>query len=92
MTRPSPSTLKPGPSRKMFGTNPDRTRRFSGQRLLIGFAAAASLDRLTSVFIQMEFVPGLAPTARPMYTDAINSAMADHDTFVYGMIGLSLKF
>jgi PEGA domain len=76
----------------VFGTNPDRTRRFSGQRLLIGFAAAASIDRLTSVFVQMEFVPGLAPTARPMFTDAINSAMADHDTFVYGMIGLSLKF
>ncbi|HEY2903312.1 MAG TPA: PEGA domain-containing protein [Polyangia bacterium] len=75
----------------VFGSGP-RDRRFSGQRLLIGFAATASIDRLISLFVQMEFVPGLSPSSRPAYTDAINSAMADKDTFVYGSAGMTLKF
>jgi hypothetical protein len=74
-----------------FGGGP-RDRRFSGQRLYIGFAATAALDRFTSIFLQMEFVPGLAPAARPAFTDALNSAMAEKDTFIYGMVGVSLKF
>jgi hypothetical protein len=79
-------------AQNVFGSNPDRTRRFNGQRVLVGFAAVAALDRLTSLFLQMEFVPGLAPTSRPMFTDAINSNLAVHDSFVYGMGGISLKF
>jgi hypothetical protein len=79
-------------AQNVFGSNPDRTRRFNGQRLLVGFAAVAALDRLTSLFIQMEFVPGLAPTSRPMFTDTINGALAHKDTFVYGTGGVTLKF
>jgi hypothetical protein len=67
-------------------------RRFNGQRLLVGFAAVAAIDRLTSVFLQVEFVPGLTPPSRLAFQDKVNSALFEKDTLVYGTLGVSLKF
>ena len=67
-------------------------RRISGSRLLIGFAAVASLNQLVSVFAQVEFVPGLAPAPRLAYLDKANSVLFEKDPLVYGTLGLSLKF
>jgi PEGA domain len=75
----------------IFGTNPNG-KRFSGQRLYIGFAATAALDRLTSIFIQVEFVPGLAPSSRDAFRGQVNGALFDKDPLFYGTAGLSLKF
>jgi hypothetical protein len=67
-------------------------RRFNGQRVYIGFAAVAAIDKLVSVFVQVEFVPGLAPSPRLAFQDKVNSALFEKDTLVYGTLGLSLKF
>ena len=75
----------------IFGTDPNG-KRFSGQRLYIGFAATAAVDRLTSVFIQVEFVPGLAPSSRDAFRGQVNGALFDKDPLFYGTAGLSLKF
>jgi PEGA domain len=75
----------------IFGTG-STDRRFTGQRLYIGFAATASLNRLVSLFLQVEFVPGLAPSPRPAFQGQISGTLADKDTLVYGTGGLTLKF
>jgi PEGA domain len=75
-----------------FGSAGAVDRRFSGQRFLIGFAAVAAIDRLTSVFVQVEFVPGLTPPSRLAFQDKVNSALFDKDTLVYGTLGIELKF
>ena len=76
------------------GVNPN-DKWFSGNRVYAGIGVTASLDRLTSLYFQIEFLPfpsvfGYDP--RLAFTDKVNSAMADKDTFVYGSAGLSLKF
>ncbi len=81
----------PAANASIFGTGPD-DRRFSGQRLLIGFAAVAAIDRLTSVFLHIEFLPELAPAGRPAFTHQVNGALFDKDTLVYGTAGVELKF
>jgi hypothetical protein len=83
----------PTMSMAVLGTDPAHAdKRFSGQRLLVGFAATAALDRLTSLFIQIEFVPGLAPASRLAYLDKVNSVLFDKDPLVYGTAGITLKF
>ena len=77
---------------RIFGRSPANGERFNGQRVYVGFAAVASIDRLTSLFIQVEFVPGLAPSPRKAFQDQVNSALLEKDTLVYGTAGLSLKF
>jgi hypothetical protein len=81
-----------GDAMRIFGRSPSNGERFSGQRLYVGFAAVASIDRLSSVFVQVEFVPGLAPSPRKAFQDQVNSAMLEKDTLIYGTAGLSLKF
>ncbi len=76
------AVLGPGPA----------DRRINGQRFLIGFAAVAAIDRLTSVFVQVEFVPGLTPPSRLAFQDKVNSALFEKDTLVYGTVGFELKF
>ncbi|HVR63245.1 MAG TPA: PEGA domain-containing protein [Polyangia bacterium] len=76
------------------GTDPN-DKWFSGNRVYAGIGVTASLDRLTSLYFQLEFLPfpsvfGYDP--RLAFTDKVNSAMFDKDTFVYGSAGLSLKF
>jgi hypothetical protein len=74
------------------GVDPRNGKRFDGQRLYVGFSAVAALDRLMSVFVHVEFVPGLAPSPRKAFQDQVNSAVFEKDTLVYGTAGLSLKF
>jgi hypothetical protein len=74
------------------GVDPRDGHRFNGQRLYVGFSAVAAIDRLTSVFVHVEFVPGLAPSPRKAFQDQVNSAMLEKDTLIYGTAGVSLKF
>jgi hypothetical protein len=90
METPPPGTNVPVALAGM--TVDQKARRFSGQRLYIGFAAVAAIDRLLSVFVEVEFVPGLAPSPRPAFQDQFNSALMEKDTLVYGQAGVSLKF
>jgi hypothetical protein len=78
---------------KIFGTvDPRNGKRFDGQRLYVGFAAVAAIDRLTSLFIQVEFVPGLAPEPRKAFQGQVDSLLLDNDSLVYGTAGVSMKF
>ncbi|HXI54976.1 MAG TPA: PEGA domain-containing protein [Polyangia bacterium] len=79
----------------LFGGQDPNDHWFSGNRLYAGVGVTASLDHLTSLYFQIEFLPfpsqfGYEP--RQAFTDKINSAMFDKDTFVYGSAGVSLKF
>ncbi|MDB4981784.1 MAG: hypothetical protein JWM82_2536 [Myxococcales bacterium] len=80
-----------GSSAAVLGPGP-ADRRINGQRFLIGFAAVAAIDRLTSLFLQVEFVPGLTPPSRLAFQDKVNSALFEKDTLVYGTVGVELKF
>jgi hypothetical protein len=82
---------KDGTKGDLFGGG-NVSRRFNGQRLYIGFAATAAIDRLMSVFAQIEFLPELAPPGRPAFQGKISGTLADKDTLVYGTAGVSLKF
>jgi hypothetical protein len=79
----------------IFGPENPNTQRFSGKRLYLGIGATAALDRYTSVFLHLEFLPApdtFSPPPRLAFTDAVNSAMPQKDPFIYGTIGISLKF
>jgi hypothetical protein len=79
----------------VFGGSDPNFNRFSGKRLYLGIGASAALDRYMSLFFQLEFLPApdtFSPAPRPAFTDAVNSAMLDKDTFIYGTAGISLKF
>jgi hypothetical protein len=78
----------------LFEKDP-KTNRFGGTRLYFGFEAVAALDRFTSVFLKIEFLPfpdQLSFKPRLAFEDAYDSAMFKTDPFVYGMGGFSLKF
>jgi hypothetical protein len=78
----------------LFTKDPN-TSRFGGNRLYLGLGATAAIDRYTSVFLQLEFLP--APDTftydiRPAFDSRYNGAMLGKDPFYYGQIGISLKF
>jgi hypothetical protein len=78
----------------LFAKDPN-TNRFGGNRLYLGLAVTAALDRYTSLFLQLEFLP--APDTfnydiRYAFDDRYNGAMLGHDPFYYGQAGVSLKF
>jgi hypothetical protein len=78
----------------MFEKNPN-TSRFGGERIYLGIGATAAIDRYTSLFLQLEFIPfpdQLSPEPRKAFQDKYNSALFEKDTFVYGTAGVSLKF
>jgi hypothetical protein len=79
----------------MFDKDP-KNNRFSGQRLYFGIGFTAAIDRFTSFFLQIEFLPfpdQLSSKPRIAFMDAYNGALiAKNDHFVYGMAGLTLKF
>jgi hypothetical protein len=78
----------------LFDKDPN-TNRFGGNRLYLGIGATAALDRFTSLFLQIEFLPApdtLSPAPRMAFEDKYNGAMPGKDPFIYGMGGLSLKF
>ncbi len=70
---------------RLFDKDPN-TNRFGGSRLYFGFAATAAIDRFTSVFLQIEFLPfpdQLSIKARSAFTDTYNGAL-----FVEGSVRL----
>ena len=84
----------PAKRQNLFGTA-EPSHYFSGSRLYFGFEAVAALDRFTSVFFKIEFLPfpdQLSFKPRKAFLDAYDSALFDTDPFVYGMGGISLKF
>jgi hypothetical protein len=79
----------------LFGGKDPTMNRFSGSRLYFGFEAVAAIDRFTSVFLKIEFLPfpdQLSFKPRLAFEDAYDSALAKTDPFVYGMAGFSFKF
>lgn len=80
---------------QLFGTG-DPARGFTGHRFYVGFSGSAALDRLTSLFFQLEFVPltqnyGLTP--RMAFEGTYNQALIDSsDPNFYFVLGVSLKF
>jgi hypothetical protein len=89
-----PTTWDPANSQAIFYKDPNQYR-FSGSRFYAGLAAVAAIDRYTSVFLQLEFLPfpsELSYTQRLSFEDKVNGAMLGKDPFVYGMGGFELKF
>jgi hypothetical protein len=83
-----------------FGMNPNGTpvdsqQRFSGSRVYVGFNAVAAIDRLTSVFLELEFVPltdQVGFTPRMAFDSKFNQALIGKDHNIYIQGGVSLKF
>ena len=78
-----------------FDKDPRNGASFSGNRFLLGLAAVGTIDRYTSVFLQIEFLPApsqFSYAPRYAFMDSINGALLTKDTFVYGMGGFELKF
>jgi hypothetical protein len=77
------------------GKNP-AGQRFSGCRIYMGMTFVFAIDRRTSVFARMDFLPGAGivtfPQARLAYEDKFNSTLLEHDPLYYGSLGLSFKF
>jgi hypothetical protein len=79
----------------LFGGEDPTQNWFGGRRLYFGLEVAASIDRFTSVFLQLEGLPfadSLSYRQRMAYQDRYNSALFTRDHFIYGMGGFSLKF
>jgi hypothetical protein len=86
--------LDPSLKTQLFGTG-DPTQRFSGTRLYVGFSGVAAIDRMTSIFLELEFVPltdqfGFTP--RKMFDGAYNQTLVGKDHNIYLTGGVSLKF
>lgn len=79
-----------------FGGKDPAGQRFGGARLYMGLTLAAAIDRRTSFFARMDFIPGAKivtfPDERMAFEDRYNSIMSDHDPLYYGTIGFSFKF
>jgi hypothetical protein len=71
-------------------------RRFSGTRLYSGMTVVFAIDRHTSAFLRLDFLPGAGivtfPQPRLAYEDKFNSTMFEHDPLYYGTGGISFKF
>jgi hypothetical protein len=87
-----PNTIDPT---HLFPNDPN-THRYSGSRLYAGIGATAAMDRFTSFFIQIEFLPfpdQFNYDQRLAFEGKVNNALLfDRDPFVYGMAGVTLKF
>jgi hypothetical protein len=71
-------------------------QRYSGTRLYSGMTVVFAIDRRTSAFLRLDFLPGAGivtfPQPRLAYEDKFNSAMLEHDPLYYGTAGISFKF
>ena len=71
-------------------------KRFSGTRLYSGMSVVFAIDRRTSAFLRLDFLPGAGivtfPQPRLAFEDKFNSTMFEHDPLYYGTAGLSFKF
>jgi hypothetical protein len=85
----------PAEMMQLFGTG-DPARSFTGKRLYVGFSGSAAIDRLTSLFFQVEFVPlteSYGFTQREEFEGRYNQALiGQNDPNFYFTLGLSLKF
>jgi hypothetical protein len=79
-----------------FGGNDPAGKRFGGSRLYAGMTFVFAIDRRTSVFARLDFLPGAGivtfPQARPAFQDKFNPILFEHDPLYYGSLGLSFKF
>jgi hypothetical protein len=79
-----------------FGSKDPAGQRFGGARLYMGLTLAAAIDRRTSFFARMDFIPGAKivtfPDGRMAFEDRYNSIMLDDDPLYYGTVGFSFKF
>ena len=79
-----------------FGGIDPQGKRFGGTRLYAGMTFVFAIDRRTSMFARLDFLPGAGivtfPKARLAYEDKFNSTLFEHDPLYYGNIGLSFKF
>jgi hypothetical protein len=79
-----------------FGGKNPAGKRYSGTRLYSGMTVVFAIDRRTSVFLRLDFLPGAGivtfPQPRLAYEDKFNSTMFEHDPLYYGTAGLSFKF
>jgi PEGA domain len=77
------------------GQNP-AGKHFSGTRLYSGMTVVFAIDRRTSAYLRLDFLPGAGivtfPQPRPAYEDKFNSVMFEHDPLYYGSAGVSFKF
>jgi hypothetical protein len=77
------------------GANP-AGKRFNDARLYAGMTFVFAIDRRTSLFARLDFLPGAGivtfPKARMAFEDKFNSTMFEHDPLYYGNVGLSFKF
>jgi hypothetical protein len=90
-----PTNWEPGNPNQHFDKDPNHGTRFGGDRFYLGLAAVGTIDRYTSVFLQIEFLPApsqFSYSQRPAFMDSINGALLTKDTFLYGMGGFELKF
>jgi hypothetical protein len=81
-------------ARDLFNKDPN-TNRFGDNRVYLGIGATAALDRYTSLFLQLEFLPApdqFSYDIRPAFDSRYNGAMLGKDPFYYGQVGISLKF
>jgi hypothetical protein len=92
---PNNTTTSPIDPMGLFPNDPN-SHRYSGSRLYAGIGATAAMDRFTSFFLQIEFLPfpdQFNYDQRLAFEGKINNALlADKDPFVYGMAGVTLKF
>jgi PEGA domain len=79
-----------------FGGKDPAGQRFGGARLYMGLTLAVAIDRRSSFFARMDFIPGAKivtfPDGRMAFEDRYNSIMLDHDPLYYGTVGFSFKF
>jgi len=80
---------------ELGGADPNKNR-FSGARLYTGLTLVAALDRRSSFFARLEFIPGaqvfVFPTGRIAFLDKYNSVMLTRDPFYYATAGFALKY
>jgi hypothetical protein len=79
----------------LFPSDPNKTG-FSDSRIYAGLGGTAVMDKFTSFFLQIEFLPfpdQFNYRPRLAYQGSINNALlGTKDPFVYGTAGVTLKF
>lgn len=76
---------------QMWFDKDPKDNRFPGDRLYSGVMVEASLTRLLSAYIGIEFTP-FQYKARKAFLDVYNDVMLEQDYLFYGSTGVTLKF
>jgi hypothetical protein len=79
-----------------FGGQDPAGKRYSGTRIYSGMTVVFAIDRRTSAFLRLDFLPGAGivtfPKPRLAFEDKFNSTLFEHDPLYYGTAGFSFKF